>query len=506
MKPESLRRFDTVFLSNAMTCGTIGSKWPAKLTKGYWQTRLLVLLVAALVSASCCGAWAESGDLSVTAPRQASLNPCFAVKNTGLRLVNGASLQAIEVSCGGILTWDIPQGASSFHVTLWRAETANAFATSQPAPNSIAPLRVLISLDGKQAADTVMSVSTPAERWVIPTNHARTLSIETEQESGIVAVYLADPGFSSQAVQTASVRHILSPGQGYTNLGSGPRQAAFFDFHPGEKVPESKQNMAGDAWRRAEVKEISVAPLSGSGAQSISLPITLNDDAGGSTGSGQWQVPAVYGPANIQLTTSVDGHQVYSDSAQVAVMAKAPDPSATSNNSTFGVHISGAGNLFLQDDFASLWGAKQARCFLSWSLIESKQGVYDWHWIDNVIQSYSGQHMNILGVMGELPPSWITDPDTQMMPAYARFVRAALEHFQGKIQNWEVYNEIDSKFYSNSNRGFDRKSDPTGDIQILRQETAQMNQINPKLFKVCCAPGGSNFLQYEKRLFDSRDS
>jgi len=461
--------------------------------------RLLKSVVFFALSFGCFSqvSRAQTSALPLPAPRQAALNPCFAVTNSGIRLVDGTREQALELVCGGVITWDIPQDASSFHVTLWRAEPANAFASSQPTPTSIDPVRVLIAVDGKPAADTVLRVSTPAETWVIPTLGAHSLSIETEQEYGAFGVYLGDPGFSPQPTQAPFVRHVLGSGQGYVNLGTGPRQVAYFDFHPGETVPIQAE-FAGNA-SRADV-EIQIAPLGGAGARTISVPIALHAEGTSSVGSGQWQVPPRYGPANIHLTASVSGRQIYSDTIQAA-LAKAPDVAAIDDSSNFGIHQSTGGSLCLHDDEASLWGAKRARFFLAWDVVEAKQGQYDWHWIDNVVQSYSAQHLTLLGVMGELPPKWITDPASQMRPAYAKFVNAALEHFKGKIKYWEVYNEIDAKFYSG--RGFNREAQPSGDIDILHQELEQMEQFSPSPFKVCCAPGGSDFLAYEKRLFDA---
>jgi hypothetical protein len=411
--------------------------------------------------------------------------------------VDGTREPAIELVCGGILTWDIPQGASSFHVTLWRAETPNAIYNSQPLPNNPDSLRVLISLDGMPAADTVLHDLTPAETWTIPTNHAHTLSIQMEQEYGAFGLYLGDPGFSSQPVQAATVRHVLNQGEAYVNLGSGPRQGAFFDFHPGESVPIQAE-FAGNA-PFADV-QILISLMQNPGASTISVRIPLQPEGSHSVGASQWQVPQMYGPANVQLLASLNGQQVYSNSAQVA-LAKAPDTTTVSAASIFGVHNSTAGSLFLQDEEVSLWGVKWARFFLNWTVIESTPGQYDWSYIDALVQSYSSQNLVLTGVFGELPPTWLTDPG-QMRPAFSRFVNAALVHFKGKITVWSPYNEIDSKFYS-QNEGFDSIAQPNGDILLLSQALQQIVSFDPSLIKVCCSVGSSAIMPYEKRLYDA---
>jgi hypothetical protein len=437
-------------------------------------------------------------DVPVSAPRLTSVNPCFRTKDTFIKLIDGTKQSALELVCGGIVTWDIPQGVSSFHVTLWRAETANAISNSQPLPNENDSLRVLISLDGMPAADTVLHDSTPAETWAIPTGHARTISIQMEEEYGAFGVYLGDPGFSSQPVQAPTVRHVLNPGEVYVNLGSGPRQAAYFDFHPGERVPIQAEYAGKTPFADVQVR---VSLVQGRGAHTIPVRIPLHPEGAYSVGASEWQVPLMYGPADLQLLASLNGQQVYSSSAQIA-LAKAPDSATVSDTSIFGVHESTNGSPFLDDDEIALWGVKWARFFLDWGVIESTPGQYDWRYMDALVQSYSAQHLELTGVLGELPPKWLVDPETQMTPAFSRFVSAALEHFKGKIKVWGLYNEIDSKFYS-ENKGFNQEAQPNGDILLLRQEQNQIERFDPSLTQVCCAAGRSDYLPYEKRLFDA---
>ncbi len=441
----------------------------------------------------------DSGDIqlsTLTPSGQSASNPCFAVRSTGVRFPNGTNAPATELICGGTVSWEIPQGVASFHVTLWRADSASAFGGPQPVPARIDPIRVRMSLDGSLAADAVLHVSTPPEKWVIPTQNARTLSIQMDQEYGSEAVFLSDPRFSPQTAPTVTVRHLLDSGSGYANLGAGPRQAAFHDFHPGEMVSVQVE-FAGKA-ARADV-QLRISPLASAESRTLSAPITLQPDQGSSVGFGRWQVPPVFGPAIVELTVSVEGRQVYAQTLNVAFAKMIDLASVTQSN--FGVHFNTHGDAFLQDDFASLWGAKWVRLFVGWDLIESQQGQYNWQLIDKLVETYSQQHLSLLGVMGDRPPKWITDPNTQMAPAYARFVKAALEHFHGKIQVWDVYNEIDSKFHGHL--GFDPETRPNGDIDILREEMEEIRRFDPGLIKVCCSPGGTDFLPYQKRLFDA---
>jgi hypothetical protein len=448
----------------------------------------------------CAGKSVRATDvpLSAVAPsEEALLNPCFSVSNTSVQTPDNEKHSALLIRCYGIVTYRVPPGMKSFHCTLWRADVASVVATHESPPASLNHLRVRFGINRKMVAETVLAAFTPPESNTFPVADGETLSIQLDQEYGDDAVYLMDAAFSAQSVQSVSSNHVLTSGAGYANLGAGARQVAFHDFHAGESVP-LRVEFAGEA-ARAEVGMKITSLSSSEGGHVISIPVNLQSTANKSDGEVEWTVPSTLGPATLELQVSVGGKQVYFQSERIAI-SKLVDIAAI-NTSTFGVHISTSGMPFLQDDFANLWGAKWARVFLRWEQIEAQQDTYDWSRIDYLIDLYRQQHMFILGVMGEVPPKWVVNPATQMPPAYERFVIAALEHFRGKIQYWDVYNEIDSKYYGGI--GFDRQSDPQGDINVLRQEMENIHRFDSSLVRVCCSTGGTSWLQYDKRLFDA---
>jgi hypothetical protein len=452
-----------------------------------------------LLSASLFVPWVHAADTpltSVPTSNQLALDQGFAVTKMTLPGAPAQAPAVLRVISGGITTWPVPSGAASFYVTLWRIDVANSVAANGPLPPDEKRLRVRINADSTVEVDTALRTFTPQETWTIPVAGTKSLSLRVDGQFGRMGVFLIDAGFSSNPVSSATVRHQLQPGTAYANLGSSPAQTAMQDYHPGETVPIQVE-YAGQA-SRADVK-MRVTPTYGGGAQTLALNIPLHSAPGGSLGTGQWQVPQVYGPAKLDLVVSVQGAQVYSRSISVA-LAKSVELASVSQNN-FGIHASTSGEPLVQDDFASLWGAKWGRIYIRWDLVESQPGQYNWVMIDSLVNTYLQQHMNVLGVMGERPATWITDPVREMPPAYQKFVAAALEHFRGRIRVWDVYNEVDSKFYAKL--GFDPQADPDGDIKVLRTELGQMRSFDPKLIKVCCSPGGTDWLQYSKRVFDS---
>ncbi len=155
---------------------------------------------------------------------------------------------------------------------------------------------------------------------------------------------------------------------------------------------------------------------------------------------------------------------------------------------------------YLGDYEASVWGAKWARAALRWEVVEHEQGHYDWRRIDEVVDAYLAQNMRVMGVIGEAPPKWGGQPGPALYDAFNKFAGAAVEHFKTKIQYWDVYNEVDSKYYSNT--GLD-KTDPQADINVLRKEMETIRQVDPGAKQICCSTGTSFWLQYDKRLYDA---
>jgi Glycosyl hydrolase family 10 len=457
------------------------------------STAGLLLVASPFISEACA---ADTALTAVPVSNLVALNPGFAVSKMPLP---GAPAQAplvLRMVSGGIATWAVPYGAASFHVILLRLDVANAAVGQGVAPDVDERLRVRIYTDDAIEADTALWTFTPRETWTIPVLGAKSLGLRVDEQHGGMGVFLIDAGFSSIPVSSATVRHQLESGSAYVNLGATPAQTAMQDYHPGETIPIQVE-YAGNA-TRADV-EVRISPSFGGDTWTRALNIPLHSVQGGSLGTGQWQVPQVYGPATLDLAVSVQGTQKYSRSIPIA-LAKRVDLASVKQN-IFGIHSSTSGDFLVQDDFASLWGAKWGRLFLRWNLVEMQRGQYNWVMIDQLVDAYLRQHMNVMGVMGEVPPAWMTNPVQEMPPLYQKFVAAALEHFRGRIRYWDVYNEIDSKFYAKL--GFDPNADPNGDVKVLRTELEQMQSFDPNLVKMCCSPGSSAWLQYSKRVFDS---
>jgi hypothetical protein len=470
-----------------------------------WEWRFMFLnkrtcSLALLAFAVLVAIAVEAADVPLTALQPVdifNLDPGTNVSPvlTKVQFPTGGFHPALKLTYQSRITYNIPADEASFSAILYRVDALKP-GTGDPERADINRIKVRFLLDNKLAYDTVLDVTMPPEQLVVPLGAAKKLTIAVDQMLAGGAIYLADANFSPQPVSRAMNSHILVPGSGYANLGSGVRQVAFRTYNPGETVPLQLE-FSGSSTGGSVT--ITVSPNNGHTPMSFTVPVTLHAGSAGAIGSASWRVPSVLGPALLDLKADVDGKQVYRRTLNVAV-ARHVDLSKISPSSTFGVHISTSGIPYLTDDGAGIWGAKWARVALRWEVVEYNRGQYDWRRIDEVVDVYRAQSMEVMGVIGEIAPKWAGRPGPASYDEFNKFVEAAVQHFQTKISHWDVYNEVDSKYYGNI--GFD-KNDPNADVNVLRKEMQTIRQISPSARLICCSTGTSYWLRYDKRLYDN---
>lgn len=109
-------------------------------------------------------------------------------------------------------------------------------------------------------------------------------------------------------------------------------------------------------------------------------------------------------------------------------------------------------------DKISALGVKWARIQSGWAKTEREKGVYDFEWLDKIVDSlisyglkpwiclcygnglYSELAAQTFGCVG-VPPIH----DEESVAAWESYVRATVEHFKGRIDTYEVWNEPDNK-------------------------------------------------------------
>lgn len=98
-------------------------------------------------------------------------------------------------------------------------------------------------------------------------------------------------------------------------------------------------------------------------------------------------------------------------------------------------------------------GATWVRMITSWSMIEPRQGQFDWAATDRLVNFATARNMTVLGLV-TYTPGWAryrqwagfegrpADPN-----AFANFARIAAERYRGRVGTWEVWNEPNLWFF-----------------------------------------------------------
>ncbi len=101
-------------------------------------------------------------------------------------------------------------------------------------------------------------------------------------------------------------------------------------------------------------------------------------------------------------------------------------------------------------------GVKYARCQTGWAKCEKEKGKYDFQWLDDIIDNLSKRGLipwfNV-GFGNPLYMDNISNPTAvgcvpilygdAAMTAWKRYVRALAQHFCGRVQHFEIWNEPD---------------------------------------------------------------
>lgn len=149
-------------------------------------------------------------------------------------------------------------------------------------------------------------------------------------------------------------------------------------------------------------------------------------------------------------------------------------------------------------------GAKQLRLQAGWAKVERSQGIYDWVWLDEVIDhaieegvkpwlqtSYGNpiyQGGGGIHLSAGLPSSEVA------LAAWDRWITAMAERYRGKVRIWEIWNEVDLA-----------GNNPPEDYAAFYIRTAEnIRRVDPgaKLFALSLANVGLRGRQYATTFFD----
>ncbi len=93
-------------------------------------------------------------------------------------------------------------------------------------------------------------------------------------------------------------------------------------------------------------------------------------------------------------------------------------------------------------------GGHVVRIDFNWFNAEPSQGAYDWSLFDPLVDAARAKGFTVLATAGYTPP-WASSGDTDGNPnndvpvagTYDAFLTAAVQHFAGRVDHWELWNE-----------------------------------------------------------------
>jgi hypothetical protein len=413
-----------------------------------------------------------SGEANRGLPRPATL------------ALSDGTLPALRFVTDAAVFYPVPAGQRSFSGILAYDAQGNQLdnLSGEPTRNHI---RVKFELDGATAFESCLDEFTPPLRIAFPILPGRTLRVVAQSHFTGGSFYLAGAKFQPETLAAPQAAYLPAPGTAYVDIFPQTRHAMFHVFRPGETIPVGV-SLGGTAQRAEITLETDVR-------HSSKLVATLKNGAG----HGDWRVPEIRGPARLRIEARIGGRVVFERNLAIAIVPEV-DPAGVSD-STFGVHTSWTSHLRVTDEFAHLWGAKWERLEFDWRTMERTPGQYDFSEFDELVNAILAQHMKILCVIGERTPEWAGLPGPAYDAAWAAFAAAAVRHFHGRIEYWDLFNEPNSKY-----RHWEKEQhlhDP--DLPLLKAGLRAVREADPGARIVCCSTQVSDWLPYNKRLFDA---
>ena len=162
-----------------------------------------------------------------------------------------------------------------------------------------------------------------------------------------------------------------------------------------------------------------------------------------------WPVGLAVGAVTVLVLVLASG-------AQAPTSAAPEVPTAGYGFSQYGGDIKLSPETLTRElDAVAKTNATWLRVVLDWFRVEPVKGLYDWAYIDRVVDSARAHDLKVLLVIG-FAPEWARPPGTswsappQNASDFAAFAGAAVARYGSRVSNWEIWNEPNSSDYFGS--------------------------------------------------------
>lgn len=401
--------------------------------------------------------------------------------------------QALRLKVESEVTYAVPPNQSSFGGVV--SYQPPRYPVADGMPPYYVPALVRIMANDKTVLEQGLNETTPPLQFSVPVASATQITISIVTPLLGNEVSLEDAHFSATKSSSPQTRFQPAPQAGYVDWDPAPRQKIYGIFQAGEEVPVNVY-FCGKATEASVLLRFTPEQL-GRPAWSLELKAPLSVAGALSQGTATWKVPNVFGPGTLEVSETIAGQTVFSQTRRVAI-GVITDLSRVFD-STFGFHASTDGYIQMPDEFAGLWGAKWARFFMHWSAVEPSVGQFDFSRVDALLNLYRAQHMRVLVVAGEDSPAWAGAPGSSEYASFwQQYVMQIARHFAGQVDAWDVFNEVDVKYNVSIAKG----APADWDVAILKSAIQALRSADPRATIVCCSTGSALWLPYDKKLLD----
>ncbi len=156
-------------------------------------------------------------------------------------------------------------------------------------------------------------------------------------------------------------------------------------------------------------------------------------------------------------------------------------------------------------------GVKHARCQTGWSKCEKEKGVYDFAWLDDVVDNLLSRGIKPWFNVGSGNPIYMQNDlpnptgvgcvpllyGEETYQAWKNYIRALALHYKGRVTHYEIWNEPD-----NPHHWYPEKPNPLKYIQLVKDTRAIIKEVNPDA-KVGADIAGLSRLWYTKAFAEN---
>ncbi len=144
-------------------------------------------------------------------------------------------------------------------------------------------------------------------------------------------------------------------------------------------------------------------------------------------------------------------------------------------------------------------GAKWARVQTGWIRCETQKGVYDFRWLDHIVDALLGMGVQPWFSLGFGNPlytpgaerhqgvGWVPLNSPEAREAWRRFTSETARHFRSRVRHWEIWNEPNGKTFWRPSE----TPDPAGYLELVKLSAPAIRRHIPDAVIV-----GGAFMQF----------